>query len=401
MKRTSAPSELRLDNVWKTYPGGTTAVRGVSLSVDEGELLVLLGPSGCGKSTVLRMVAGLEDVTSGTIELAGQVLNDVPERDRDIAMVFQSYALYPHMTVAANISYPLKHRHVKKRERLERVERVAEMLELQDVLRKKPAQLSGGQRQRVAMGRAIVREPRLFLLDEPLSNLDAALRVQMRTEIHALQRRLGVGMVFVTHDQTEAMTLGDRVAVMRQGLLQQIGSPDDVYRRPLNVFVAGFMGSPGTTLFEASVVDDAGTAVRFGEQSLRLGDDELQLQPGVLRYAGRRVVVGIRSEDLAVATGESEGRRLRAALRFQEQLGSSLVAYFSADGVTRGGAVDDALEQRLSDTGEREGGSLVQAPHFLPGRFPPSTRLVEGSTIELAVQPGGLRFFDPESGEAV
>jgi multiple sugar transport system ATP-binding protein len=392
-------SQLRIDALWKTYPGGVTAVRGVSLAVDEGELVVLLGPSGCGKSTVLRMIAGLEDISAGTIELDGRVLNDLPERDRDIAMVFQSYALYPHMTVAGNIGYPLKHRKVRTRERRKRVEDVASVLELQDVLDRKPGELSGGQRQRVAMARAMVREPRLFLLDEPLSNLDAALRIQMRTEIHALQRRLGVGMVYVTHDQTEAMTLGDRVVVMRHGQLQQIGAPEDVYRRPMNVFVAGFMGSPGMTLFEAPVVE--GPAVVCGEQLVHIDERELRAQPAVANYRGRRVIVGVRAEDLALMNGDRGGRGLMARMRFQEQLGSSLIAYFSVDGLTRGGSINEDLERRLADDGPVPSDKLINAPQFLPGRFASSATLDRDASTALVVQPGGLRFFDSETGLAV
>ena len=395
-------SGLSLQSVWKVYGSGTVAVRDVTLSVEESELLVLLGPSGCGKSTILRMIAGLEEVSGGTIELDGRLLNNLAERQRDIAMVFQSYALYPHMSVAQNIAYPLRHRKVPKRQRLKRVEEVAQMLELADVLKNKPAQLSGGQRQRVAMGRAMVREPRLFLLDEPLSNLDAALRVQMRTEIHALQRRLGVGMVFVTHDQTEAMTLGDRVAVMRHGELQQLGEPDDVYRRPRNVFVAAFMGSPGMTLFETHVAEEQGQpAITIGQQRVVIDGAELAAQPAIAGAAGRTVIAGIRAEDLGPTASAGNGRGFRGELRFQEQLGSSLVAYFSVDGLTKGGAVDESLEQRLSDVGEAPTERVVRPPHFVPGRFAANTRLTSGSTVDLQITPGALRFFDRETGEAL
>ena len=390
-----------MTDVWKTYPGGVTAVKGVTLSVEEGELVVLLGPSGCGKSTILRLIAGLEEMTGGTIELSGEVLNNVPERRRDIAMVFQNYALYPHMTVAGNIAYPLKHRGVPRRERAEHVQRVASMLELQDVLGSKPAALSGGQRQRVAMGRAMVREPRLFLLDEPMSNLDAALRVQMRTEIHTLQRRLGVGMIFVTHDQTEAMTLGDRVAVMRHGELQQLGPPAEVYNRPRNVFVAGFMGSPGMTLFETQVVDDDGLSIAVGEDRISIDQDELRSQPAVAERVGQVVIAGIRAEDLTLATLDGLRRTFRAELRFQEQLGSSLIAYFAVHGLTRGGAVDDALEQRLSDDSGARQALGLRPPHIIPGRFSADTRISVGSPVELGIQAGKLRFFDAATGEAL
>jgi multiple sugar transport system ATP-binding protein len=397
-------TRLVLTRVSKVYHGGTKAVDDVSIDVGEGELMVLLGPSGCGKSTILRMVAGLEDVTSGTVELGGRVLNDVAERERDIAMVFQSYALYPHMSVYGNIAYPLKHRGVRRAQRKVRVEEVARVLGLDGVLDKKPAQLSGGQRQRVAMGRAMVREPKLFLLDEPFSNLDAALRGQMRTEVHALQRRLGVGMVFVTHDQVEAMTLGDRVAVMRDGVLQQVGPPHEVYSQPANVFVAAFMGTPGMTLFPASVASDpsGGLSVRSGESVIRVDQAELAAYPKLAERAGGRVIVGVRSEDLAVANGGVTDRSMHGTLRFQEQLGSSLIGYFAVPGVTRedtpSAAVDVlAPQQPLADVS----GAIVEPPRLLPGRFHASTRIAEGSQVELTVAPGALHFFDAAGGQAV
>ena len=395
-------TNLVLTRVSKVYGGGIKAVDDVSLDVAEGELMVLLGPSGCGKSTILRMVAGLEDVTAGTVELGGRVLNNVPERERDIAMVFQSYALYPHMSVFGNIAYPLKHRGVRKAERKVRVEAVAALLGLDPVLDRKPAQLSGGQRQRVAMGRAMVREPKLFLLDEPFSNLDAALRGQMRTEVHALQRRLGVGMVFVTHDQVEAMTLGDRIAVMRDGVLQQVGPPHEVYRRPANVFVAAFMGSPGMTLFPATVVaGEGGVAIRSGESTIRVDDAELAAHPGLAAIAGGRVIAGVRSEDLAVANGAASGRSMHGTLRFQEQLGSSLIGYFAVPGVTRelGAQPPDAMPANPPEG--HPAGVLVEQPRLLPGRFSANTHLAEGSAVELAVAPGTLHFFDAEGGQAI
>ena len=395
-------TDLVLTRVSKVYSGGTRAVDDVSLDVAEGELMVLLGPSGCGKSTILRMVAGLEDVTAGTVELGGRLLNNVPERERDIAMVFQSYALYPHMSVFGNIAYPLKHRKVRKAERKVRVEEVARVLGLDPVLDKKPAQLSGGQRQRVAMGRAMVRQPKLFLLDEPFSNLDAALRGQLRTDVHALQRRLGVGMVFVTHDQVEAMTLGDRIAVMRDGVLQQVGPPNEVYRRPANVFVAAFMGSPGMTLFSATVVSgEGGIAIRAGESSIRLDDAELAAHPGLGAIAGGRVIVGVRSEDLAVANGVAGDRSMRGTLRFQEQLGSSLIGYFAVPGVTRESALEPLQAGLPGPSDEPAVSSLVEPPRLLPGRFSANTHLAEGSQVELAVAPGTLHFFDAESGHVI
>ena len=390
---------LELTDVWKLF-GNEPAVRNVSLQVAEGELLVLLGPSGCGKSTILRLIAGLDDVSSGTIALDGRRLNDVAERDRDIAMVFQSYALYPHMTVERNMGFPLKHRGVRSRERRERVLEVARMLGLEGELGRKPGQLSGGQRQRVAMGRAMVREPKLFLLDEPLSNLDAALRVQMRTEIHALQRRLGVGMVFVTHDQVEAMTLGDRVAVMQRGVLQQIGPPDHVYRRPANVFVASFMGSPPMTLVEASLSRGSGdgVTVRVGEHDIRVDDAELASQPGLRASIGARVIVGVRAEDVALAGTAAADRRVRGSLFFEEQLGSSLVGYFTVPGVTASPATLDPSVPAPEPAPVRP---LVAPPQYLPARFAADVTLSVGAAVELALQPGALRFFDAVSGQQI
>ena len=398
----SGSADLALVRVSKTFPGGTLAVDDLTLEVVAGELMVLLGPSGCGKSTVLRMIAGLEDVTLGRIELAGRVLNNVAERERDIAMVFQSYALYPHMSVRGNIGYPLRHGRprVGKRERMAQVESVAHMLGLDGVLDRKPAQLSGGQRQRVAMGRAMVREPKLFLLDEPFSNLDAALRVQLRTEIHALQRRLGTAMLFVTHDQVEAMTLGDRVAVLRDGVLQQVGRPLDVYQRPANVFVAAFMGTPGMSLFPAPLVStETGLGVQSGSEVIRLDASEVEMHPKIINHVGRSVIVGLRSEDLSVAGRTSDGRRLRGTLRLQEELGASLMGYFAIDGLTHDGDVAGLKTEISGDAGAPS--ALVGSSWLLPGRFPASTHIAEGSRVELAVQPGGLRFFDPETGEAI
>jgi multiple sugar transport system ATP-binding protein len=394
-------AKIKLEALTKKY-GTVVAVDSVNLDIDEDEFLVLVGPSGCGKTTTLRMVAGLEDISSGSVYIGDRRVNDVEPKDRDIAMVFQSYALYPHMSVFGNIAYPLKHRGVRKAERKVRVEEVARTLGLDPVLDKKPAQLSGGQRQRVAMGRAMVRQPKLFLLDEPFSNLDAALRGQLRTEVHALQRRLGVGMVFVTHDQVEAMTLGDRIAVMRDGVLQQVGPPHEVYRRPANVFVAAFMGSPGMTLFPAMVVaGEGGVVIRSGESTIRVDDAELAAHPGLAAIAGGRVIVGVRSEDLAVANGAAAGRSMHGTLRFQEQLGSSLIGYFAVPGVTREVASPPAEATSADPPDGHPASLLVESPHLLPGRFSANTHLAEGSQVELAVAPGTLHFFDAEGGQAI
>jgi multiple sugar transport system ATP-binding protein len=290
-------ASISLEGVTKVYPNGFQAVHELDLHVDDGELMVVVGPSGCGKTTVLRMIAGLENITSGDIRIGDEIVNDVPSRDRDIAMVFQSYALYPQMNVAQNIGFALKMKKIPKAEIAKRVKSAANVLGISDWLDRKPSQLSGGQRQRVAMGRAIVREPNVFLMDEPLSNLDAKLRVQMRAEIARVQKRIGVAALYVTHDQTEAMTLGHRVAVLRSGILQQCDAPQVLYDRPTNLFVAGFIGSPAMNLFEGSLNSDL-TEVALGSQKLTLTSDVVALHPGLKRFAGQSIVVGIRPEDL-------------------------------------------------------------------------------------------------------
>ncbi len=317
-------SRIALESITKRYQDGTTAVRSLDLSIADGELMVLVGPSGCGKTTALRMVAGLEEITEGTILIDGQPVNDMEPRDRDIAMVFQSYALYPHLTVRDNMAFSLKYRKTPKQEIRRRVDEAARILELEELLGRKPRQLSGGQRQRVAMGRAIVRQPRAFLMDEPLSNLDAKLRVQMRAEIARLQRSLGVTTIYVTHDQTEAMTLGSRVAVLRHGVLQQVAAPQELYRRPANLFVAGFIGSPAMNLIEATLergADDSGPGgpeVIFGAHRLRVPPGVVRQHGALEKYLGRTVVVGIRPENLedaALVPGRGAGVRARGVGR--------------------------------------------------------------------------------------
>lgn len=395
-------SDLELTKVSKVYPGGVEAVHELDLTVDSGTLLVLLGPSGCGKTTVLRMIAGLEDITSGTVTLNGRVLNEVAERDRDIAMVFQNYALYPHMTVYRNLEYPLRHRKVLRRQRDTLVREVAETLALSDFLDKKPAQLSGGQRQRVAMGRAMVRQPRMFLMDEPLSNLDAALRSQMRTEIHALQRRLGVTTMFVTHDQVEAMTLGDRVAIMRDGTLQQFGTPDEVYRYPANVFVAAFLGSPGMTLFQGRLNDgDGRLTVSIGNARLEVDEREAALQPRIREFAGRTILAGVRPESVVLRQGHSLSRCVNGRVEFHEALGSSVIGYFTVEGLSAA-TIDQDQKGRIEldvDSGDPTTPLDVRA--LLTGRFAPDTPLRPGENAPLALQPGALRFFDVETGAAL
>src|SRR5580698_4184126 len=319
---------ITIERVGKVYPNGFEAIRDFDLEVAEGEFMVLVGPSGCGKTTALRMVAGLEQITTGTLSIGGRVVNDVSSKDRDVAMVFQNYALYPHMTVGENIAFALKLRKVSKADTQRKVADAAEILGLTEWMDRKPGQLSGGQRQRVAMGRAIVRDPAVFLMDEPLSNLDAKLRVQMRAEVSRIQRRIGVATLYVTHDQTEAMTMGDRVAVLRSGTLQQCDQPQTLYDWPVNLFVAAFIGSPSMNLFEGQLNDDA-SAVRLGSQVLSLPERVHKVRPGIAAYKGRKVVVGMRPEDLPAADAPTTpGESLQADVVLVEALGSELLVHF-------------------------------------------------------------------------
>ena len=330
-------AEVVLDKVNKQYENGFHAVQDLDLDIKHGEFLVLVGPSGCGKSTALRMVAGLEDITSGTMKIGDRVVNTLSPKDRDIAMVFQSYALYPHMSVADNIAYGLKIRRMDKAEIDRRVNKVADMLELAPLLDRKPKQLSGGQRQRVAMGRAIVREPQVFLMDEPLSNLDAKLRVQMRSEIAQVQHDLDVTTIYVTHDQTEAMTMGDRVAVMKGGILQELGEPQYLYDNPANIFVAGFIGSPPMNLAVGKVIRPDGNgdlAVRLGSATIRLHPAVASQRPALASYVSRDVAVGIRSEDMEDARLVRDApadTRLKATVSLVEALGAQIVVHFDVD----------------------------------------------------------------------
>ena len=315
---------LTLQEVSKTYDNGVEAVKSVDIFVADGEFVVLVGPSGCGKTTILRMVAGLEDITEGEILLDGKLVTDSSPRERDVAMVFQNYALYPHLSVHQNIAFSLSMRHVPKDERDRRVREAAALLGLSDLLSAKPRQLSGGQRQRVAMGRALVREPAVFLMDEPLSNLDARLRVQMRTEVAQIQRRLGVATLYVTHDQTEAMTMGDRVAVMREGILKQIAPPREIYDAPANVFVAAFMGSPSMNLYTAEVGPGA-DSLQLGEQRLAIPDKQRATRSDLPSYAGRELIVGIRPEHLSIGAPDhgSNESTLQGDVQLVEELGTS------------------------------------------------------------------------------
>ena len=395
-----------LEEVSKVFPDGTEAVRALDLEVPDGSLMVLVGPSGCGKTTVLRMVAGLEEATDGVIRIGDRVVNDVEAKNRDLAMVFQNYALYPHMTVRDNMAFGLKLRRTPRDRIEESVRGAARMLSLVDKLKKKPGQLSGGQRQRVAMGRAIVRQPQAYLMDEPLSNLDAKLRVQTRTEISRLQRELGVTTVYVTHDQTEAMTMGDSVAVMKKGELQQLDSPQALYERPANVFVAGFIGSPAMNMAEATLLEEDGAVfVEFAGLRLRVDDEALPGREALARYRGRTVVLGVRPEDIEDArfAGETPAdRRIRALCDVREAMGAEVYLHFLVDAPpvltedTRelaADAGDDALEELQAQADE-------QRSRFV-ARVNPRTRAREGEQIELAIDTRGLRFFDPETGDRI
>jgi multiple sugar transport system ATP-binding protein len=385
---------VSLEAVSKIYPNGFRAVDNVSLDVSEGEFMVLVGPSGCGKTTLLRMVAGLEQITSGILRIGGGVANDIPPGRRDISMVFQSYALFPHMTVGDNIGFPLKLRRVPKGEIDRKVRDTAQILGLTEWLSRKPGQLSGGQRQRVAMGRAIVREPAVFLMDEPLSNLDAKLRVQMRAEVSRIQRRLGVATLYVTHDQTEALTMGDRVAVLRSGILQQCDKPQVLFNLPANLFVAAFIGSPEMNLYESTLNEDA-TALQLGSQEITLPESVVRNRPRLAAYAGRRLVVGVRPEHLPAARGESDGPVLSGDVTLTEGLGSQLLVHFSIDAArAQTEEVRAATEEQLTAsavTSVGEGIALVDA----------RISIRSGERARFSVDAEQLHFFDAETGIAV
>jgi multiple sugar transport system ATP-binding protein len=397
---------IAFDKVSKIFPDGTRAVSSVDLEIADGSFMVLVGPSGCGKTTLLRMVAGLEGISGGTIRVGGRVVNNVPPKERDIAMVFQNYALYPHMSVFDNMAFALKLRRIPKPDVRERVDGTADVLDLVPQLRKKPGMLSGGQRQRVAMGRAIVREPQAFLMDEPLSNLDAKLRVQMRTEIARIQRDLGVTTVYVTHDQIEAMTLGDRVAVLRGGVLQQVASPQELFEKPRNLFVAGFIGSPAMNLVEAGLErGDGVAAVVFGSHRLRVPDDVFRLRPALTRYVGRQVVLGIRPddfEDASLVHDASPDTRLSLEVDLRETLGREAYLHFTIDAPP---ALTEDVRELAADTDlaavealERE--ASARATRFI-ALVSAKTPAREGGRVELAVDTSVLHFFDRETGESI
>jgi multiple sugar transport system ATP-binding protein len=385
---------VELEQINKVYENGFHAIHDLDLQIADQEFLVLVGPSGCGKSTALRMVAGLETISGGVMRIGDRIVNDVEPKDRDIAMVFQNYALYPHMSVYDNIGFALKLARVPKEEIDTRVRKAAAILELEANLDRKPGQLSGGQRQRVAMGRAIVRQPAAFLMDEPLSNLDAKLRVQMRAEIAALQRELAVTTVYVTHDQIEAMTMGDRVAVLKDGYLQQVDSPQNLYDRPDNVFVAAFIGSPSMNLYEASLrIEGDNATVGIGSQAVTLGPEVLAERPALRGYADRPVILGIRPEDFedaSIVADTPADRRIRADVSLIEALGSELMVHFGVDASKINSGDPDAIEE-----------ASTNGTSTAVGRFSPRSHIRMGDTIEIAVSTERFHFFDPETRLAI
>ncbi len=390
-------AEVTLEDLTKEYPNGFKAVSDLDLEITDGEFLVMVGPSGCGKSTTLRMIAGLEDISEGVLKIGDRVVNDIHPKDRDIAMVFQNYALYPHMSVRSNMGFALKLAKMPKKEINERVEEAARLLELTEQLDKRPGQLSGGQRQRVAMGRAIVRRPQVFLLDEPLSNLDAKLRVQMRAEITDLQHQLGVTTFYVTHDQVEAMTMADRVAVMNRGLLQQVDEPQQLYDHPNNLFVAAFIGSPSMTLLEGTLRETNGSiAMEIGSQTLALSREAYQRRPALAQWLDKPVTIGMRPDDLqdaAVVPDHPADRRLRAEVDAVEALGFEKIAYFDID-------ANQVLSEDALELGE-DLEFVASGKTRVAGRFDPASSVEPGDTVEVAADSDNFHFFDPETGLAI
>jgi multiple sugar transport system ATP-binding protein len=398
-------ADIVLEDVWKVYDDGTEAVRSLDLDIHDGEFMVLVGPSGCGKTTGLRMIAGLEAITKGTCKIGDRVVNAVPPKGRDIAMVFQNYALYPHMSVYDNMAFGLKLQKIPKGEIDSRVREAAQILGLEEYLARKPKALSGGQRQRVAMGRAIVRHPLAFLMDEPLSNLDAKLRVQMRSEIARIQSELGVTTIYVTHDQVEAMTMGDRVAVMRKGELQQVDAPQTLYEHPVNLFVAGFIGSPAMNLLEAKLVSSGeGVAVDLGGRRLQVDEAFIASRPALKRYIDKRVILGIRPEDMEDASLMPQAppeRRLSSKVDLREALGSDVVVHFGIDAPQ---AATDDVRELAADAGDD---TLPRLSHARGGRstmlarLNPRTAVNKGDNIDLVVDVQRLHFFDPDDGQGI
>tara|TARA_X000000368_G_scaffold160671_1_gene126630 strand:- start:1824 stop:3002 length:1179 start_codon:yes stop_codon:yes gene_type:complete len=388
---------IQINSVGKIYPNGTRALEDINIEINDGEFVVLVGPSGCGKTTLLRMVAGLEDITEGDISIGGKVVNEVAPKDRDIAMVFQNYALYPHMSVYDNMAFSLKLRKLSKNEVDEKVKEAAKILEIDELLERKPKALSGGQRQRVAMGRAIVRNPQAFLMDEPLSNLDAKLRVQMRAELGQLHTQLETTTLYVTHDQVEAMTMGDRVAVIRKGELQQIDSPREIYLYPKNIFVAGFIGSPSMNFVYVNVkVSSKNVTLSFGEDSIKCNLDK---NKKLKEFDGQEIVLGIRPEafeDSIYANTKEFSEKLDIEVSLIEQLGSDSYIHFYKDIKP---VQTDAIEEILADEGE-DITALGDQTKFI-ARVNPNSAVKEGDKITLAIDPSKLHYFDPTSGNAI
>ncbi|HKA98751.1 MAG TPA: sn-glycerol-3-phosphate ABC transporter ATP-binding protein UgpC [Streptosporangiaceae bacterium] len=392
-------AEIVLDEVDKVYPGGIKGIDNLSLDITDGEFMVLVGPSGSGKSTALRSIAGLEEITSGTISIGGRVVNDLPPKDRDIAMVFQNYALYPHMTVEQNLAFGLQQRKTPKDETRRRVLSVAKMLGLEDYLKRKPASLSGGQRQRVAMGRAIAREPQAFLMDEPLSNLDAKLRVSMRGSLSQLHERLGVTTVYVTHDQVEAMTLGKRVCVLRDGKLQQVDSPQRLFDAPVNLFVAGFIGSPAMNFVTAELVRDTGPCVVFPGHRLPIAEAVIDARPGLSRFFDQDVILGVRPSDFEDAELADAGwARMPVQADVTEKLGSEIHVIFTIDAPI---VEHSSLSQAISDEDDDSAIALAGGKSQWTARVSARSHVKPGERLDLAIDTSDLHFFDPDSGLAI
>ena len=393
-----------MNDVTKRYADGTLAVEDLNLDVEDGEFMVLVGPSGCGKTTALRMIAGLESISEGEVKIGDKVVNDVPPKDRDIAMVFQNYALYPHMSVRDNMAFGLKLAKTDQGEITKRVEEAAKVLGLEEYLDKKPRALSGGQRQRVAMGRAIVRNPQAFLMDEPLSNLDAKLRVQMRSEISRIQADLEVTTVYVTHDQVEAMTMGDRVAVMRKGELLQVGTPPELFSNPRNLFVAGFIGSPSMNFAMSSVEkSNGGYAIKLGDQSLKVSQKALEKRPALERYEGKEIILGIRPQDFEDASlSESpEGSRVKAKMDLVERIGTETLVHFQVDAPI---ALTEDMKELAADVGSEEQQlerKAKEGKNEFVATLNPKTQVSEGDNVELAIDSTQLHFFDPEDSAGI
>jgi len=394
-------AEIILDHLEKTYAGGVKAIDDFSLDIADGEFMVFVGPSGCGKSTALRSIAGLEEITGGTIQIGDRVVNNLPPKDRDIAMVFQNYALYPHMTVEQNLAFGLQLRKTPKDEIKRRVDEAAKMLGLEPYLKRKPGALSGGQRQRVAMGRAIVREPQAFLMDEPLSNLDAKLRVSMRASLSQLHERLGVTTVYVTHDQIEAMTLGDRVAVLLDGRLQQVDTPQHLFESPVNLFVAGFIGSPAMNFVNAELIRDDGAAVTFAGYTLKVPPEVISGKPGLTDYFGNKLILGIRPSDFEDASlGNASRGTMRVTAGVTEELGSEIMVLFTIDAPHVDHAALVAAEEASADEDEAAA-ALAGGKSLWTARLSKESRARHGDSLQLAVDTRYLQFFDPGSGLSI